>query len=72
MPETRTPPQHRERLRLPQYPPAARWIVAAVVTEVATALEPVARDPFIDGSDDLPRLRPTPTPRRRRGDLQCT
>jgi hypothetical protein len=62
MPETQTPPQYEERFRLPHDPPATRRIVAAVVTEVMTGLEPVVRDPFMDGSDDLPRLRPSQTP----------
>jgi hypothetical protein len=40
--------------RLCSVPPAQRTFVRAVVTELAVALEPVARDPFIDGSDDAP------------------
>jgi hypothetical protein len=71
MPETHTTPPYQERFRLPHDPPAARWIVAAVVTEVAAALEPVGRDPFIDGSDDLPRLRPIASARGRLAGPRC-
>jgi hypothetical protein len=54
--------------RLCSVPPAQRTFVSAVVTELAMALEPVARDPFMDGSDDAPRSARgswRPRPRRR-------
>jgi hypothetical protein len=49
-------------------PPAQRTFVRAVVTELAMALEPVARDPFMDGSDVAPQSARgswRPKPRRR-------
>jgi hypothetical protein len=49
-------------------PPAQRTFVGAVVTELAVALEPVTRDPFMDGSGDAARLARgswRPKPRRR-------
>jgi hypothetical protein len=57
-----------EPRRLGSVPPAQRTFVRAVVTELAMALEPVARDPFMDGSDDAPRAargswRPKPRTR---------
>ena len=71
MPETQIQPQYGQLFRRPPGPPASRTIVAAVVTEVAAVLEPVGRDPFIDGSDDVSRTRPTTPARGRLADLRC-
>ena len=54
-----------EPRRLCSVPPTQRTFVRAVVTELAVALEPVARDPFIDGSDDAPRMARGWTPKAR-------
>jgi hypothetical protein len=65
MPELQTQSPPGERFRHPPGSPARRAIVAAVVTELAAVLEPVGRDPFIDGCHDTPRLRQTPPIRGR-------
>jgi hypothetical protein len=68
MPEYRSHTSLGERRWFHAGPPAERTIVSAVVTELVLALEPVARDPFMDGADDLPRLRsadPSHLPRSR-------
>jgi hypothetical protein len=68
MSEYRTHATLGEPRRLCSVPPAPRTFVRAVVTELAMALEPVARDPFMDGSDDAPRSTREswrPKPRRR-------
>jgi hypothetical protein len=70
MPEFRSHPPHGERFRRPPGSPARRAIVAAVVTELAAVLEPVGRDPFLDGCDDTPRLRQTASIRGRIADLR--
>jgi hypothetical protein len=59
MPEFQTQSPPGERFRQPPASPARRAIVAAVVTELAAALEPVGRDPFLDGCHDMPRVRQT-------------
>jgi hypothetical protein len=70
MSEHRTHATLGEPGRLGFVPPAQRWFVSAVVTELAVALEPVARDPFMDGSDDAPRsARGSWRPRPRRGPM---
>ena len=63
MSEYRTHATLGEPRRLRSVPPAQRTFVRAVVTELAVALEPVARDPFIDGSDDAPRMARGWTPK---------
>jgi hypothetical protein len=61
MPAMQTPLTLRERSWQMPEPPARRTLVAAVVTEMAAVLEPVVRDPFLDGDDDgPPRPRLTP------------
>jgi hypothetical protein len=57
MPEHRPHPSLDEH-RTPSGAPTQRTIVRAVVTELVLALEPVARDPFIDGTDDVTGLLP--------------
>jgi hypothetical protein len=38
--------------------PVRRTLVLPIVTELVPVLEPVGRDPFIDGPDDLVRCLP--------------
>jgi hypothetical protein len=71
MPEYQTHPPLGERFRHPPGSPARRTIVRAVVTELVPVLEPIGRDPFIDGSDDVTRRRTSPLARRRMTDLRC-
>ena len=52
MPEPRSHGPLQERIRRPQ---VRRFLVQPVVTERVPVLEPVGRDPFIDGPDDLVR-----------------
>jgi hypothetical protein len=46
--------------------PVRRILVRPIVTEIVPVLEPVGRDPFIDGPDDLVRCQSRPRARRRR------
>jgi hypothetical protein len=70
MSESRTHATFGEPRRLGSVPPAQRTFVRAVVTELAVALEPVARDPFMDSSDDAPRsARGSWRPKARRGPM---
>jgi hypothetical protein len=71
MPESRSFEPLGTRFRSPIGPPARRTFVEAVVTELAAVLEPVGRDPFIDGSDDVPRLGSMTAGRGRMTDLRC-
>ena len=55
MPEPRSHGPLRERIGRS---PERRYLVQAVVTERVPVLEPVGRDPFIDGPDFPVRSRP--------------
>ena len=63
MPDVRSHPSHPECRRRPS---GRHAIARAVVTELAVALEPACRDPFLDGCGDSPRFRPSPAPPRGR------
>ncbi len=54
MPRARTPLTPDEHSWHVPGPQAQRTFAVAVVTELATVLEPVARDPFLDGVDERP------------------
>lgn len=55
MPGARIPLTPDERSWRVPGPQAQRTFAVGVVTELATVLEPVVRDPFLDGVDEQPQ-----------------
>lgn len=67
--ELETHNAHGERVRRSPGTPARRILLQPLVTEMASVLEPVCRDPFMDSPELVARSR---QPRRARvADVRC-